>query len=643
MLNKIISFAFIASIALAGCSLPGSDATEVPSSATITPFPTVIIPGPETKSATVCLGNEPNTLYPFGGLNSAAQSVLAAVYEGPFDTVGYEYQPVILERIPSIENGDAQILTIEVGAGDKFVDANGKLETLKTGMKVRSSGCHSDDCAVTYDGETAIQMDQILVNFRLNPNLTWSDGTPITADDSVYSFEVDKNDNDPANDYLLERTQTYEAADPQTLQWWGMPGFLDPTYFTNFWAPAPKHIWGQFPANQLPTVDVASHVPIGWGPFMITEWITGDHISMTKNPYYFRAEEGFPKLDELNFRFISDPDIALTELVAGRCDILDPSIPLDAYVGLLTDMQVAGEANLFASSGMTIEWLGLGIAPASYDNGYDIQKDRQNFFSDAHTRQGIAYCLDRQSVVDNVLFDLTSIPNTYLPSEHPLYDSNIESIPFDSSVGNSLLELAGWLDTDNDPSTPRRGINVKDVAYNTPLVLNYYTTTATQRRQVVDILQTSLAECGIGLNIQYLSQNELYAGGETGRLFGRNFDLAEYAMGVKGIEPPCSWFDSSEIPTEGNSWVGTNITGYKNAEYDTACRDAQLSMPEDQSYEVSYKRTQILFASDLPAIPLYFRLQVAATAPDICHFDFDPTANPLWNIESVDKGAACQK
>ena len=640
MSKKIISFILFACFIVSGCSLK-ADATEAPS-ATQTPFSVIATAEPETKFLTVCLGHEPNTLYPFGELNSAAQSVLAAVYDGPFDTVGYEYQPVILEQMPSIENGDAQVVTIDVGDGDTIIDTQGELVTLETGIQVRPSGCRADDCAVTYDGEGTIEMDQMLVTFHLRPNLTWSDGTPITADDSVYAFEVDTNDNVVTSDYLLERTQIYEAADPQTLQWWGAPGFFDPTYFKNFWAPAPKHIWGQFPADQLPTVDVASHAPIGWGPFMITEWIAGDHIVMTKNPYYFRGDDGFPKIDELTFRFIPDPDTALSELVAGRCDILDPSIPLDAHVGLLTEMQAAGEVNLFAGSGMTVEWLGLGVSPASYDNGYDIQRDRQNFFADAHTRQGIAYCLNRQSVVDNVLFGLTTVPNTYLPSTHPLYDSNIESIPFDSSVGNSLLELAGWLDTDDDPSTPRRAISVKDVAYNTPLVLNYYTTTATQRRQVVDILQASLAECGIGLNVHYFSQNDLYAGGPVGSLFGRNFDLAEYAMGVHGIEPPCNWFDSSEIPTEENSWTGTNITGYQNDEYDETCRDAKSSLPEDVSYRTSYQRTQILFASDLPAIPLYFRLQVAATGPQICHFDFDPTANPLWNIESVDKDDACQ-
>ncbi|MBK9210280.1 MAG: hypothetical protein IPL71_19115 [Anaerolineales bacterium] len=165
----------------------------------------------------------------------------------------------------------------------------------------------------------------------------------------------------------------------------------------------------------------------------------------------------------------------------------------------------------------------------------------------------MAYCLDRQSVVNNVLFGLTTVPTTYIPVAHPLYDPNIEPVIFEPTTGISLLEQAGWKDTDGDPATPRQAVTVENVAAGTPLQLNYYTTTATQRRQVVEILQQSLAQCGIGLNVQYYSQNDLYAPGPEGLLFGRRFDLIEYAMGVNSIEPPCGWFTTEEIPTAGNS------------------------------------------------------------------------------------------
>jgi len=641
-LSIVLSFAFIFFILTTACGFPSSqpEATIAPSDTPI-PLPTAT---PLPSALTVCLGQEPNTLYPFGGPNAAARSVLASINDGPIDTVGYEYQPVILTQLPSIENGDAQIISTPIQVGGQIVDADGNLVLLKQGTRIRPAGCRGDDCVITYDGTTPLEMDQMIVTFRLRPDLTWADGTPLTSDDSIYAFELASDASSIANIFLLDRTQTYEAADAQTVQWWGKPGFIDTAYFTNFWAPAPKHLWSGFSASELPTIDIASRSPIGWGPYMVQEWIAGDHITMTKNPYYFRAADGYPKFDTLSFRFIADPNTALSELVAGRCDILDPTIRLDNQAGLLQEMQTGEQAQAFFAPGMTIEWLGLGTKPAAYDDGYDtnFQKDRQDIFSDAHTRQGIAYCLDRQSVINNILFGLTTIPTTYIPVGHPLYDPNIEPIPFDPTTGISLLEQAGWKDTDGNPATPRQAVTVTNVAAGTPLQLNYYTTSATQRRQVVDILQKSLAQCGIGLNIQYFSQNDLYASGPEGLLFGRRFDLIEYAMGVNSIEPPCGWFTTNQIPTAANSWIGTNVTGYSNQEFDAACRSAQISLPDEQAYVNAYRQTQVLFSTELPAIPLYYRLRVAAARPDICHFDLDASANPLWNIEAIDKGEACQ-
>ena len=639
-MRQKLPLVLIAFIIITACLTPQlQEATSTPP---VPLIPITATPASNPTSAlTVCLGQEPNTLYPYGEPNTAARSVLAAIYEGPIDIVSYEYQSVILTQIPSLENGDAQIVRTAVQAGGQVIDADGNPVALAAGMRVRPSGCRNNDCALTFDGVTSLEMDQMVVTFRMRPDLTWADGTPLTADDSVYAFELAANPEVMDNPYLLARTQIYEAADERTLQWWGIPGFIDPAYFTNFWPPAPKHVWSEFPAGQLPTVDVATSSPLGWGPYMVEEWIAGDHITLTKNPYYFRAVDGYPKIDNLTFRFIPDPDMALTEMVAGRCDILDPTINLDNHAGLLKEMQTAGEANAYFTTGMNIEWLGLGLVPASHDNGYDIQKDRQDIFADQHTRQGIAYCLDRQSVVDNVLFGLTIVPTTYVPVEHPLYDPNIEPIPFDPQVGISLLKQAGWQDLDNDPSTPVQAINVENVAYNTQLELNYYTTTSAQRRQVVEILEKSLAQCGIGLNVQYFTQNDIYASGPNGLLFGRNFDMAEYALGIDSIEPACNWFTTPEIPTEANLWSGTNLSGYSNAEYDAACLTAEGTLPTEQEHIDAHRQTQNILAADLPSIPLYYRLRISATRPDICNYDLDATANPLWNIEAIDKGDAC--
>ena len=97
------------------------------------------------------------------------------------------------------------------------------------------------------------------------------------------------------------------------------------------------------------------------------------------------------------------------------------------------------------------------------------------------------------------------------------------------------------------------------------------------------------------------------------------------------------------MPTADNNWVGANVTGYQNAEFDAACVQAQQQIPDDGAYREAYLQTQAIFASDLPAIPLYLRLKVAAARPDMCGYTLDPTANSLWNIESLDYGTNCEQ
>jgi peptide/nickel transport system substrate-binding protein len=304
-------------------------------------------------------------------------------------------------------------------------------------------------------------------------------------------------------------------------------------------------------------------------------------------------------------------------------------------------MQSNNQARLLTAQTMTMEWLGIGIAHVSYDDNFDVQKDRPDLFGDKRTRQAIAMCLDRQRVVDTVLFGLSRVPDSYLPPDHPLYNANVQTYEFNPTSGNQILEQVGWLDHDNNPSTPRQAFTVTNVPINTPLVLNYYTSSATQRHQVAEIFTQSLAECGIGLNLIYLSASDFYAQGPVGPLFGRQFDLAEYAIGVNGLEPQCSWFISSQIPDQSNNWVGTNLSGYANPNFDTACQKALQTVSTDPEYAF-HQEAQAIFAADLPSIPLYLRLKVAATRPDLCGFTLDPSSSsPLADIESFDYGEGC--
>ncbi len=637
LLRTLLPFLILALTVLA-C---GQQATVTPFVAgTATPTPP-FTPTPATRSLTICLGEEPTTLYPYGNLNSAARSVLSAIYDGPMDAVEYGYEAIILEKVPSLEDGDAQISPVTVNAGDKVVDTSGNVVTLDTGVKVRPSACRSDDCAITYDGSSSLKMDQMVATFTMLKGLMWSDGSPLTSSDSIYSFKLASDEATPDSKFLVDHTAAYEAADDQTIQWWGKPGFIDPEYYTNFWMPLPEHAWKEFQPADLLKVDVSSKLPLGWGPYIIDKWEAGKSLHLVKNLNYFRAESGLPKFDELTFLIYPDTNAAVSALVDGTCDVLDPSTRLDEQVGLLQQLRLKNQVRLLTAQTNVMEWLSFGITPASYDDGFNAKKDRPDYFGDKRTRQAIALCLDRQKVVDTVLFGLSQVPDSYVPPDHPLHNPNVQTYEFNPASGNQILEQVGWLDQDNDPATPRQAFTVTNVPVNTPLVLNYYTTTATQRHQVAEIFAQSLAECGIGLNVIYSNASDHYLPGPTGPLFGRKFDLAEYAIGVNSLEPQCSWFMSSQIPSAANHWVGTNVSGYKNPNFDAACQKTLQTVSTDPEYAF-HQEAQAIFAADIPAIPLYLRLRVAATRPDFCGFTLDPSSSSaLADIEAFDYGEHC--
>ena len=176
-----------------------------------------------------------------------------------------------------------------------------------------------------------------------------------------------------------------------------------------------------------------------------------------------------------------------------------------------------------------------------------------------------------------------------------------------------------------------------NVPTGTSLELDYITTTSIQRREASEILAASLRECDIGINLRYLPPEEFYAPAPEGILFGRNFDLAQFAMGTESIIPHCDWFSVASIPNADNDWVGTNLSSYNNPDYDKACQNASFTLPNAPSFEENYRETLRIYAEELPAIPLYPYLRVAASRADFCGFNLDPSSkSPLWNIEEFD-------
>jgi peptide/nickel transport system substrate-binding protein len=458
----------------------------------------------------------------------------------------------------------------------------------------------------------------------------------------------------------LERTASYEAFDDLTTVWTGLPGFLDSEYYTNFWGPSPEHVWGQYTAAELIEAEESSRTPLGYGAYVIDEWSQGDSVTLTKNPNYFRADEGLPVFDTVVYRFVGEnSNTNIASILSGECDIVDQTSGLDDQSELLLELQASGQLDATFITGTIWEHIDFGIQPISYDDGYNQGVDRPDFFSDVRTRQAFIMCMDRQSVVDTVLFGQSVVIDTYLPPQHPLYNDQVAVYPFDPEAAGALLDEVGWLDDDGDAFTPRVASGVKGVLDGTQLSVTYETTGSSLRQQISTIIQESLGQCGIETFVQYYPASELFVDGPEGKLFGRRFDLGEFTWST-GVQPRCDLYLSSLVPgTEGETWVsiqdgeertfgisgwgGQNNPGFANAEYDQACLNALGSLPGQPEYDAAHLEAQAIFAEELPVVPLFLRLKLAATRPDMCNFIMDPTANSeFWNIEEFDYGECAE-
>jgi peptide/nickel transport system substrate-binding protein len=371
---------------------------------------------------------------------------------------------------------------------------------------------------------------------------------------------------------------------------------------------------------------------------------------MSKNPYYFRANESLPHFDQITFRFYgADEDTTFASLQNGTCDLVDmeQGIKNLSLAGLL---EAAHQGKIQALISTTTNWEHLDFnirPPESIINsgafaGWDLDGDGQGPFGDLRLRQAIAMCLDRQQLVDQLFFGQSLVPDTYLPQNHPLFDTHAAHWPYDSVAGAALLDEIGWVDADNNPTTPRIARNVTGVPDGTPLSMNLETTTADIRKQVYDILSQNLAGCGIQVNFKPYGAIDFFKAGADGRVYGRLYDLAEFSWNY-ATYPPCDLFISSQIPDDGNNWSGNNNSGFNDPVYDEAC-DLQLqSLPGETGYTQAVMEPQRLFAEQLPVIPLFIREIHAAARLDMCGYSLDPTSNSDFsNIEAFDYGVGCK-
>ncbi|MCC6986344.1 MAG: peptide ABC transporter substrate-binding protein, partial [Anaerolineales bacterium] len=474
---------------------------------------------------------------------------------------------------------------------------------------------------------------QIVTTFTIAEGATWEDGTPVTTADVQFSYDLGADPDTPSSKYFYEtQTQKIEIVDDSTYKYYYMPSYTSGTYFIDgMISPFPAHVYEGMGAAEILADESVNRDPLAYGPFKLTEWVAGDHLTLEKNETYWRAGEGLPKLDTLIYRFIPDTNQLIAQLASGECDFGTQDAAFEGSLPLIRQFEAEGLMIPQVVAGTVFEHLDFNTKPVEGYSGASVSltsSDGAPLFQTVEFRQAIAYCIDRQAVVDGATNGAAVVQHTYTAADHPLYagDDNITIYEFNPDKGKELLAGLGWADSDGDGILDNGSDKLSFV---------HSTRVNPLREKVTQIVQAQLKDnCGIETTIETYG-SEYFGDGPDGLVFGRQYDLGEFAW-LTGVEPPCTLYISSQVPSADLGWGNSNNVGFENADFDAACNAATQALDE-ATKAAEHAKAQQIFTEYLPSLPLFARAKILVTRPGVVGVIMDPTANSeFWNVENFD-------
>ncbi len=607
--------------------VPQIEATNIVEIATLTATPAINETG---KDLIICLPEEPETLFWYSQQSEAEKAVLDGIFENDITTPSYDYQAVGLELIPSFQNGDASIRVVPVKEDDLVVDAEGNVVSLQPGNRI----IDSEGNLITFDG-AKLFLNQWVVDFKMKQR-NWSDGQPVTAADSVYSFHLAAHADSPGDKYLTERTASYQSMGNLQIRWTGLPGFQPTDFQLNFHHPLPRHTWLDLELQQLETAQASSILPVGDGPFQIVEWRPGESIRLEPNPFYYRSPAGYPRLESVTYRFIADTNQRISQLLKGNCHVLSHQ---DLAPDLIPFFLQAEEEGMLQTSINPDNWGWEIIFGINSWDDYGDGIGRPDWFEDARVRQAFSMCIDKQDLVDTLYQGQSAVADNYIPSNHPLLANDIASWPYDPNTANTILDEIGFIDTDLDGirEDPQTGSD-----FRVSLVIGL----EPGEHASAQMIEANLMACGIEILIERQSPDDQTEAPVGDKVNGRRFDLALSSFEVTQI-PDCTRFTSGQIsgpPDQTNpitedlydGWEGKNRSGWSNQTFDAICASALNSLSGSPEQRLNHQQAQRIFSTELPVLPLVYNPKITVMRPNVQNVANDPSQDSeFWNLYEI--------
>ncbi|CAG9251933.1 Peptide/nickel transport system substrate-binding protein [Paraburkholderia unamae] len=407
-----------------------------------------------------------------------------------------------------------------------------------------------------------VSADGLRYTFQLRPNVKWHDGQPFTSADVKFSLLAQQKSG-PRGRISLANVERIDTPDPLTaVIVLSKPAPYLIKAFSSAELPiVPSHRY----SDGDPLTSPNASAPVGTGPFIFEQWVRGSHVSLRRNPDYWRP--GVPYLDRVVFKVAGSPATLSTALEAGDADVAN-NVPLADLSRLATN-------------------------PALHvDNTYDAYLNNGQFleFNTEHptlakpeVRHAIAQALDRDFIRDNIYFKRAVVIDSPVPkilSEY--YDDSTFHYPFDPAAANAALDRAGY---------PRDADGSRFALRLTYLPGNDTRTTASYAR-------SALAKIGVKVTV---------LDGDLPTYLKRVYSTREFDINLNGLgrlyDPSVGvqrfyWGDGVRHPL---IWI--NASHYQNSDVDRLFTSAATET-DDHHRAALFKQAQQIVGRDLPVYPL---------------------------------------
>jgi peptide/nickel transport system substrate-binding protein len=258
--------------------------------------------------------------------------------------------------------------------------------------------------------------------FNLRKGVKWHDGKPFTATDVKFSFETFLPNYHIFGKYLKD-TKVDVVSETKVVVKPGMwaPGIQLGRFGSGDWGIYPRHLLegGDFIKSDY------RKTLIGTGPFKFKEWVRGSHITLERNPDYWKPNR--PYLDRIIFKFIRDPSIMLASLTTGDIDFSFRGIPYEAYKG----MEKNPNLNVIVD----------------YRPNYKVLlviNTKSPILSNLLVRQALAHAVDRKDIASKSTSGMCRPSDRFFAPEVLPPNPNIRVYEYNPKKAEELLDQAGY-------------------------------------------------------------------------------------------------------------------------------------------------------------------------------------------------------